>query len=190
MKIILASSSPRRSEILKKAGYEFEVITSDFVEIKDGKNPSAIAQENALGKAKNVFEKIKNTALCSDHVVLGADTIVLYGEKILGKPKDLEKAKTMLEMLSDKTHVVISGYAIVSGGGVFTGYDKSEVTFNKLSSDLIERYVNITKPLDKAGAYGIQDEFPIVKNYSGSLLNIIGLPLEKIEQTLKENFNL
>ena len=175
--LILASNSPRRKEILSKAGYVFGVKVSRFSEIGYG-DPIKTAEQNALGKAEDVF------SYEGEKVVLGADTVVFAGGKILGKPADGKAAKDMLEFLSGKTHLVITGYAVIYPGGKVCGHDVSEVTFNVLSEEVINAYVASGSPLDKAGAYGIQDPFPIVAAYSGSINNIIGLPIEKIAPLL------
>lgn len=179
MKLILASNSPRRKELLLKAGVEFTVISSSFSET-DKKDGIETAVENAFGKAFSVYEQNK------DAVVLGADTVVILNGKILGKPKDEQDAFNTLKTLSGKTHYVVTGYAIISENFIEKGYEKTAVTFNKLSDKLITEYVNTGLPLDKAGSYGIQDGFNLVKNYDGSFTNIVGLPVEKILPLLKK----
>ncbi len=182
MELILASNSPRRREILYSLGYSFKVIPSLFDEkgvnfpIKD------TARELAYLKAKEVFDRENK----SDIVVLGADTIVLLEDKILGKPKNREEAFSMLKSLSDKTHLVITGYALISNGKEIKGEVISEVTFNNLSDEYIEEYIDNKRPFDKAGSYGIQDGYNLVKNLKGSFDNVVGLPSEKIGEILKE----
>lgn len=177
MEIILASKSPRRKDILGEFGYSFSVSTADFGEQNFNKKPKKTAQENALGKAVTVFNNLSN----ANALVIGADTIVCYKGEILGKPKDKAQAKETLKKLSGKTHLVITAYALISEGVKMVGFDKSKVKFNVLSDSLIDEYVESNSPLDKAGAYGIQDPFPIVKSFKGSLYNVIGLPIEKIK---------
>lgn len=180
MKLILASKSPRRKDILLEFGYTFDIVTADFNEVCLLNNPEKTAMDNAFGKANAVYKKLSDKSMA----VIGSDTIVCYGGEILGKPTDEKDAMAMLEKLSGKTHQVISGYAVVSSEQTIVGTDKSLVTFNKLSPELIKDYIKSGSPLDKAGAYGIQDDFPIVKNHSGSLYNIIGLPIEKLKPIL------
>ncbi len=180
MKLILASKSPRRKEILQKNGYSFSIAGSDFSEKNITFHPVETAVNNALGKAIAVFHELKD----NNAVVLGADTIVYFNKKILGKPNSKEDAIQMLKTLSNNTHTVVTGYAIVSSKQSVTGHSKSLVTFNNLSPALIKEYADSTLPLDKAGAYGIQDPYPLVKNYEGSLNNIIGLPIEDIKPLL------
>ncbi len=183
MKLFLASNSPRRREILTRYGYEFTVIKSDFEEVGDYADPVTETENFALGKAENVLAKLKNVP---DAVVIGADTVVYYGGKIIGKPKDAKEAEEYLKTLSGNTHTVVTGYAILSAKKRVSGHDVSHVTFNVLSESLIKEYVATGKPLDKAGAYGLQDGFDLTARYQGSYWNIVGLPIEKIEKELKE----
>lgn len=185
MKIILASNSPRRREILKAAGYDFEVKVSEFSEKDIKGNPKETATLNAKGKAKDVFSKISaENGGKSEAVVIGADTVVYIQGEILGKPKTQEEAAAMLKRLSGNTHEVVTGYAIISDKEEITGASVSEVTFNDLSEELINKYVSTGLPMDKAGAYGIQDGFPIVKNYTGEFENVMGLPIAEIKKRL------
>lgn len=182
MELILASNSPRRKEILQSLGYSFKVIPSLFDEssvkflIKD------TAKELAYLKAKEVFDREKR----EDIVVLGADTIVLLEDKILGKPKNRQEAFIMLKSLSNKTHLVITGYAFIYKDKEIKGEVVSEVTFNDLTDKFINEYINNKRPFDKAGSYGIQDGYNLVKNLKGSFDNVVGLPSEKIGDILKE----
>ncbi len=182
MKLILASNSPRRKEILTKMGYEFTVIPSLFDESKTKEKNSKVAEFFALNKAREVFNRLENK---DGVVVLGSDTIVYFEGEVLGKPKDREDAVKMLKRLSGKTHEVITGYAIINENFEISGSEKSEVIFNDLTEEYIEKYVDLAKPLDKAGSYGIQDGFDLVKEYRGSFDNIVGLPSEKISTLLK-----
>lgn len=183
MELILASNSPRRKEILKAAGYEFTVIPSAYAE-NDEKDPVSTATDNAKGKAKDVFSGLKDK---TGKIVLGADTVVFFENEILGKPASEEEAVKTLKRLSGKVHSVVTGYALVWENGEKTGYDVSEVTFNELSDELIREYVKSGSPMDKAGSYGLQDGFPIVKRFKGDKNNIIGLPLYKIEKEIKKS---
>lgn len=180
MKLVLASKSPRRKEILNNAGFSFEVLDANFLEVDLALHPIETAVNNALGKARSAFKAVCDLSA----VVLGADTVVYFNDTLLGKPKDQDHAKRMLKALSAKTHSVVTGYAIVYKDKEITGYSESKVTFNELSEELIEEYVKSGSPMDKAGAYGIQDDYPIVKSYDGSLSNVIGLPIEEIKPIL------
>lgn len=182
MKLILASNSPRRKDILKEFGYDFKVLASSFSEQDFAKHPVQTAKDNALGKATEIFNLLADP----DALVLGADTVVYLDGEILGKPKDSAHAKLMLKQLSNKTHTVVTGYALIGKDIKIVDSDQSLVAFNLLSSALIEEYVNSGLPLDKAGAYGIQDDYPLVKEFKGSMYNVIGLPIEKIKPLLDE----
>ncbi len=182
MKVILASTSPRRKEILKNGGFDFEIINSDYNENAFSADPVLTAETFALGKAKSVYDKLPNKG---GFVVLGADTVV-YNGLILGKGKSDDDAKKMLKTLSGKTHQVITGYALVYNGGQIVGHVKTDVTFNDLSNELIDEYVGSGLYKGKAGCYGIQDGYPLVKSYDGSLSNVIGLPEEAVFPLLKK----
>ena len=183
MKLILASASPRRKEILANEGFDFEIITSDYEEKIFSSNPYKTAKTFAYEKAKDVFNKLYK----DDVVVLGADTVVYLKGEILGKPVDRQDAKRILQNLSGNKHKVITGYALISKDKTVVGYEKSTVIFNKLSESQIESYLDSNLYVGKAGAYGIQDgEFNFVKKHKGSMNNIIGLPIEKIKKALKK----
>lgn len=183
--LILASNSPRRKELLKSAGFDYTAIISDYSENSTDNDPITTSVNNAAGKAKTVFDSLTD-AEKQNAVVLGADTVVCYDKKILGKPADRTDAENTLRFLSGKTHSVITGFAVVCSGKINTGYVVSEVTFNPLSENVIREYVKTGLPLDKAGSYGIQDGFPLVKKYSGSFDNIVGLPVKEVSELLKE----
>lgn len=184
MKLILASNSPRRKDILIKLGYSFDIITSNFEEKMISLDAELLAKTFAFSKAKDVFDRLESKEDC---VVLGADTIVVFNDEILGKPKDEQEAFSMLKKLSNNTHKVITGYAIISKDFSVVDFDQSFVHFNDLSDALINQYIKSGLYKGKAGAYGIQDkEYDLVKSYEGSLNNIIGLPSEKIMPVLNE----
>lgn len=184
-RIILASGSPRRKQILSNMGLEFDVVKSPFVEEFDHSHFSYQEIERlAFGKARAVADEIKDDAL-----VIGADTVVVLDDKVLGKPKDFDEAKTMLEMLSGKKHFVVTSICIIDSTSNTTKIDSttSYVEFNKLSEEMITSYIKDFKPLDKAGSYGIQ-ELPsgFVKNVDGSFDNIIGLSSDSLSKLLQE----
>ena len=177
MKLILASASPRRLELLKELGYPFSVCSSPFEEKDFSFDPVITATAFAKGKAQTVFNGLED----KEHsVVVGADTVVYLDGEILGKPENEQSAKQMLENLSNKTHTVITGYAVISNRRISFGFDQTLVTFNDLSTELIDSYIASGLYKGKAGSYGIQDNFPLVKEYKGSLNNVIGFPTEKI----------
>ena len=180
MRLVLASASPRRREILLKAGYDFSVEKSDFKEVLYPKDPIATVLCNAVGKAEDVFGRLKDNAA----VVLGADTVVVLGGRIIGKPKDEKDAADTLSSLSGNTHTVYTGFALTTEKGTVKDYAESKVTFPVLDEETIKAYVKSGKPMDKAGSYGLQDGFISVKSFTGSKENIIGLPIEKIKPIL------
>ena len=183
MKIILASLSPRRKEILERFGYDFTIENSNYIENGGVSDPVITCLRFAKNKASGVFFG-KSEKERSDIAVVGADTVVYYGGKILGKPKDSADAVNTLKLLSGKTHVVITGFAVLSEKSSVFGYDVSKVTFNDLSDELIRNYVATGKPMDKAGSYGVQDGYDLVRGIIGSRYNVIGFPIEKIKPVL------
>ena len=187
MKYILASASPRRKELLAKIGIEYNVITSDVEEKTAKTDPREIVIELALLKANDVFEKNAD----EDTMVIGSDTIVVYKEEILGKPVDEDDARDMLSMLSDRTHQVYTGVALICTENgvkkVNTFYECTDVTFYPVSREDIDKYVASKDPLDKAGSYGIQSDFAIhIKEIHGDYNNVVGLPVGRLYQELKK----
>ena len=183
MQLILASNSPRRKELLESKGYKFRIIVSDYEERVFTDDPVLTAVQFSKGKALSVFDSLSDK---EGVAVIGSDTVVYHDGSILGKPKDENQAKSMLKSLSGKTHEVISGYAIVTKDAVIAGYDITKVTFNELTDQDINRYIESGLYKGKAGAYGIQDGYKLVKKYEGSLNNVIGLPTEKLYKALED----
>ena len=180
MKIILASNSPRRKELLKSFGVDFEVIPAKGEETVDNYNSVyELCEILATNKASEVFSK-------HGGIVLGADTVVSYMGKVFNKPSNEQDAVNTLKLLSGKTHEVITGYAIITNNKKIISHEITKVTFNNLSDELISSYVKTGSPLDKAGSYGIQDGFNLVKSIEGSYSNVVGLPVEKIVKILRE----
>lgn len=174
MQIILASASPRRRELLSRLYKDFKIIPAVGAE-KAESNLSA--EEVALSLAEAKCEEV---ALSNpESLVVACDTIVVYEGRILGKPKDAEDAAATLEMLSGRTHRVITGVCVRSPHKKLKDYETTEVTFNELSKQFIADYVAGGSPMDKAGSYGIQDG-GIVKSYLGSYTNVVGLPVELV----------
>lgn len=174
--LILASQSPRRRELIKKITNDFIVIPSNVDESSLHIDPSALPGELSKLKAYSIFSSYPNDT------VLACDTVVILKGELMGKPKSKEEAKQMLRKLSNNKHVVISGYTFINKNKEVTRTVKTYVYFNKLSEELIEKYVETGSPMDKAGAYGIQDkEFDLVNHIEGSFDNVIGLPVEDIK---------
>jgi septum formation protein len=177
--IVLASQSPRRKKLLEQIGIDFIVIPSD---IDEGEHPlhiepSHYSMQLAEKKAMDVASK-----LGYDAIVIGADTIVVIDDEILNKPKSENEAKEMLRRLSGRTHTVFTGVSVVRTdvANPITNYKATEVTFRELTDREIELYVSTGSPMDKAGAYGIQDDIGAVfiSHIKGCYYNIVGLPLE------------
>jgi septum formation protein len=184
-KIILGSSSPRRADILKKLKLDFEIIPSSYVEPHDKTDFSyAYVEDLAYNKALDVAKKQTQKAK-----VIGADTIVVIDNKILGKPKDKADAIQMLKNLSGKTHFVVTSIAVIDTPSMDYKIKSTTtyVTFEKLTDEQIEFYIENFKPFDKAGSYGIQ-ELPegYVKNFDGEFDNVIGLPSKTLLELLQE----
>ena len=180
-KLILASASPRRKQILIDAGYEFDIITSDKEgEIDKITPPDKFAIRCAINKGEDVFSKLDG-----DFVVLSADTVVAFKGKIYGKPTDKVDAERMLKELSGNTHEVITGYALLSKSMRQTGRVITRVTFNNLSKDLLDAYLNSNLWQGKAGAYGIQGKGSVlVKGIVGDYFNVMGLPVAETARFL------
>jgi len=182
--IYLASRSPRRQKLLRQINLQFNVITVDVDESgKDGEEPVKMVTRLALEKLQAAREII------TSGIIITADTIVVVDDEILGKPEDEKDAARILKILSGKTHLVYTGFSVCNTktGSVITDYEKTLVTFIDLTEDDIRDYVLSGSPMDKAGAYGIQDDFGAVfiKEISGCYYNVVGLPLSKVYSTLK-----
>ncbi len=180
--LILASNSPRRRELLAVAGVRFEVHAYETDEQRlDGEAAEHLVQRLSCLKAR---------AAETHHpgkVILGADTVVVLDGRILGKPKTLDEAKRFLRDLSGRTHVVLTGVTLIDGRGhADTWLAASHVTFKPLTDKIIDEYVRLVNPLDKAGAYGIQSHGEmLVERVDGLMSNVIGLPVEEVVERLK-----
>jgi len=194
MNIYLASTSPRRRDLLRRLGLRFQVMTPLADEkappIRNPKSktqtggPARYAVACAKAKALSVTERV------GTGVVIGVDTVVVCGKQVLGKPRSKAEARKMLKLLSGRTHTVISGVAVVAmpGGRILTAAETTAVTFRKLAETEIEEYVAGPEPYDKAGAYGIQEQAGIfVSRVSGCLLNVVGLPIPLLLRLLEES---
>ncbi|OQB24091.1 MAG: Septum formation protein Maf [Firmicutes bacterium ADurb.Bin182] len=180
MRLILASGSPRRRELLDISGFEFDVIVSDANENISANSPSELVKKLSLSKACAV--KKGRTDCC----VIGSDTVVVLDGEVIGKPKDAEDAFSILQKLSGKTHLVYTGIAVISDNCEFADYDVTRVTFEKLTDNEIKAYIKTGEPMDKAGAYGIQGPASLfVKSVEGNYFTIIGLPLPKLYKMLR-----
>lgn len=181
LSVVLASASPRRKHLLEEAGYQVTCVVSGAEEIEDHSlAPARLALENATRKADLVAGNFPG------HIVIAADTVVWMGGRFFGKPTDLEDAFRMLRTLSGDTHEVVTGVVIHLPRKERVAFSESSlVTFHPLSDEQIRQYLLSIHPLDKAGAYAAQnDEGRIIKKIEGSVTNVIGLPLERIEELL------
>jgi len=180
--LILASASPRRAELLRQLHPDFQIIASDTAEIFDEQlSPLELCQLNAHRKARVIAKKHP------DALVLGADTLVFLDEVILGKPASLEEARRMLARLQGRTHQVVTGVSLIHLRALQerTFAVSTDVTFHPLTPEQINIYLSKTNPLDKAGAYAIQEHGDtIVSEISGSFSNVVGLPVEQLQAEL------
>ena len=192
MEIILASASPRRRELIKILGKPFSVVTSDAEEIIDPELPPYfVAEKLSLLKASDVAGKLKNEK--KDAIVIGADTIVVKDGKILTKPKDEIDAQNMLKTLSGTHHSVITGVTVINNKTAKSEsfYVETKVFFKNLTDNEIKKYIESGEPMDKAGAYGIQEKGALfVEKIEGDYFNVVGLPICKLASLLKEEFSL
>lgn len=207
MKLVLASGSQRRRELLTMCGYDYEIIVSNADETIDENDPESFVRALSFRKAKDVFDRLF-AAGRRDFAVIGSDTVVAFqkdGETkpvIIGKPKDAEDAVRILSMLSGKTHRVFTGVSVIADipdenaaaqcsirkkAEIQTECSITEVTFETLSPDEIADYVNSGDPLDKAGSYGIQGPFGMfVREIRGNYFTVIGMPIPVLYKMLKK----
>ncbi len=185
--IILASGSPRRKELLALLGAEFKIVTSNKEEVITSTNPEEVVKELSMMKAEDVAEGISGPA-----IILGADTVVSHGGRILGKPKDEEDAVNMIRSFAGDDHFVYTGVCIIrkeEDGSVkkISFAEGTKVSVYPMTEEEILRYVSTKEPMDKAGAYAVQGLFaPYIKGIEGDYYNIVGFPIAGIYQRLKE----
>jgi len=177
-RVLLASASPRRAELLAAAGLPCDVAPADVDETRHPGEPPAVYCER-LARAKALAVAVR----APGRVVLGADTIVVVDGDVFGKPVDLGDARRMLERLSGRTHEVLTAVAVAAGGTVRTAVERTEVEFTPLTPDEIAWYAATGEPMDKAGAYAIQGlASRFVARISGSYSNVVGLPVARVYQ--------
>jgi septum formation protein len=187
-RIILASGSPRRRYLLRQIGLDFSVVESNVSEeISGDPPPREIVLDLSRRKAEEVASRY------DDAIVIGADTIVVLDGAVLGKPVDAADAAKMLRLLSGRTHEVFTGFCIIEkpGGRTAGDVERTSVTFRKLAGPEIDAYVKSGSPMDKAGAYGIQDDMGaiFVERIEGCFYNVVGFPLTRFYMLFKE-FNV
>ncbi|GEN75585.1 Maf family nucleotide pyrophosphatase [Chryseobacterium hagamense] len=183
MKLLLASQSPRRKELLAGLGFDFEVVKIDCEEI--------VPEQIRVGESAAYLSELKASAfreLEKGEVLLTADTVVAVDHHFLGKPKDAEEAKQMLKMLSRRSHQVYTGITVKTSEKSVTDTDVAEVEFDEISDDEIAYYIQHYRPFDKAGSYGIQEWLGMtkIKRINGSFYTIMGLPTHLVYKILKE----
>lgn len=186
--IILASSSKRREEILKKYNFEFRIIKSHIKEpINENDKPEELVMSLAFRKAYDIAKDNPES------IVIGSDTVVYYNGEILTKPKDSKEAFNMLSSLSGQTHDVISGICVINleKNIKIIDFEKTKVKFRILDKKMIEDYIATNEPFDKAGSYGIQGIGALlVEKIEGSYLNVVGLPIVNLDKVLNKFFNI
>ena len=191
MKIILASQSARRRDILENLGVQFEIKVSSVDESMD---PALSAGENTSAVSLRKAEAVeKELGICpeDDALIIASDTVVVCDGVILGKPKDKAHATSMMRMLSGRRHSVISGIAVIYRGKRVSAYEETKVEFRTLTDSEIEAYVSTDEPYDKAGGYGIQDKAAVfVRGIHGDYLNVVGLPVYRLCRILKKEFGI
>lgn len=183
--LFLASKSPRRKKLLRQMNLNFRVVTVEIDESRKGsESPLKMVKRLAAEKMKQAKAKIGNG------IIITADTTVVLDGEMLAKPENGAHAKKMLRKLSGKTHTVYTGFAVHNSktGRTIVDYEKTAVTFRDLRNDEIDKYIKTGSPMDKAGAYGIQDDFGAVfiKKINGDYYNVVGLPIAKLYQKLLE----
>ncbi len=183
--LVLASASPRRRELLARAGFEFEVTPADVDERqRDRELPKAYVSRLAFEKAETVAAGLSDGRL---QVVLGADTIVVVDDDILSKPRDTQDAREMLRRLSGRSHDVLTGVALLRGPERRSAVEQTRVSLVELADDVIEWYLTTGEPMDKAGAYGVQGiASQFVERIEGSYTNVVGLPVSVVSRLMRD----
>lgn len=183
-KIILASRSPRRQQLLRELGLTFEVVAEDY----DETYPSGLTGEEIARYVAYEKSALFRNKLSDNEIVITADTIVWCNNKVLGKPEDREDAIAILKEISGNTHEVITGVSLRTKNREMTFSDSTKVTFELFSEEEILYYIDNFKPYDKAGAYGIQEWIGIIacSHIDGSYFNVVGLPVQRLYEELKK----
>ena len=192
IKLILASQSPRRREILENLGLSFRVVTADVDESCTETDPRRYVEALALRKGRAVLERLTaDNQIDGQTVILAADTVVAAEGEILGKPRDREDALHMLKLLSGKTHQVISSIALLSPKHVAVASEVTGVRFSPLSPEDMDFYVSSDEPYDKAGGYAVQGLASLfIDGLEGDYFNVVGLPVKRLRDLLLAEFDL
>lgn len=188
MRVVLASKSPRRREILTALGVKFEIVSADADESSPLTEPAELVRELALRKGRATREVLRARGEWNkDTVIIAADTVVAAGDKILGKPHGDAEAAEMLRMLSGHAHAVVSGVALLSGERETAASESTAVTFARMTDGEIARYVQSGEPRDKAGAYAVQGLASLwISGLQGDYFNVVGLPVYRLNALCKE----
>lgn len=186
-RIVLASASPRRRELLKQIGLKFDITPSHIEEVLKGSSPAENVMGLAQDKAMDIYSQLTMQGE-KDLLVIGADTVVALEQEVLGKPKDEEDALHMLRFLQGRTHQVYTGVCLVTSEGAQVFYGKTDVTMYPASDDQLKAYIASFEPMDKAGSYAIQGLGTVfVQGIHGDYNNVVGLPVAEIWQCMQRN---
>ena len=188
MRVILASKSPRRKEILGNLGLKFDIIVADADESSDIRDPELLVQELARIKGRAVLERLDRT---EEFLLIACDTLVYAEGEFLGKPKDKADANRMMHLLSGKAHLIVSGLYLNCCGKEIAVSAVTKVCFDQLTECEIEEYISTDEPYDKAGGYAVQGKACVfVNGLDGDYFNVVGLPVNLLYRTLKEAFGI
>jgi septum formation protein len=191
MRVILASKSPRRKEILENLGVKFDVIVADADESCNIADPHQRVGALAKIKGKAVLEKLIESGEDGDTLIIASDTLVYACGEFLGKPRDKEDARRMIRMLSGKNHSVVSGLYLYLNEKEYVGASETIVGFDEMTDGEIEDYINSSEPYDKAGGYAVQGLASLyVSGLEGDYFNVVGLPVNLLYKTLKNEFKI
>lgn len=190
--LILASASPRRSEILTSLGVNFRVLVSDAEENSTATDAGAHVEDISRSKCLGVVESLGGIEnLAENTMILAADTLVVLDGEFMGKPKDADDAAKMLKKLSGREHFVVTGFAVCYGGRVEVSHEKTLVKFAKMTDADVQRYVESGEPFGKAGAYAIQGKGArYIEGITGDYFNVVGLPAHKIFEFVRDTFGV
>lgn len=191
MRIVLASKSPRRKEILENLGIKFDIIVADADESCDISDPAERVSTLASVKGRAVLDLLRPSGEDRDTLIIACDTLVYAGGEFLGKPRDRDDACRMIKMLSGKAHSVVSGLYVSYGGKEFSSASETKVIFDEMTDREIEDYISSDEPYDKAGGYAVQGLASLyVSGIEGDYFNVVGLPVNLLYKTLKNEFGI